>query len=117
MFFNYTAPSLSPGVEQMARWGSVTASDKPRHVQLCRRRQTRPIDAHDRRAAPTPASATKFVDAVRAYRSRAVERLPMSFRSISSRSNGSRTGSGSSVRQAIRRCNGAAADMVAFAAN
>ncbi len=28
MFFNYTAPSLSPGVEQLSRWGSQ-ARDKP----------------------------------------------------------------------------------------
>ena len=35
MFFNYTA-SLSPGVEQVARWGSA-AKDKTGHVQLCGR--------------------------------------------------------------------------------
>ena len=47
MLFNYTA-SLSPGIEQVGRWGSA-ASDKPRHVQLCRRRRSGGR-RHDRRA-------------------------------------------------------------------
>ena len=63
MLINYTS-SLSPGVEQVSRWGS--ASRDARHLQFCRRRQPG-RRRHDRRSSSTPRTRTDFVEAVRAY--------------------------------------------------
>ena len=75
----YTS-SLSPGIEQVGRWGSASR-DSRRLVQLCRRR--RPGGRRDDRGDAQGARAARISStAVRAYDRRADLAAPMSCRSI-----------------------------------